>query len=254
MPRLALVVASVAAVLAARSAFATFPYPTPPAGTPPQNYAAYLRLPVTSPPVRPVDFTGSTEWKLTSDQTGEPAIDSSPAELFGVKGMSVDLAWQVTTGRPDVLIAVLDSGIRWDDTGAMQDLRRKVHLNRGELPLPRDAAGHTKPESSAGGAFLNPDPYDLNDDGVFDVTDYANDARVTDANGNGLLDPQDLIRAFSDGTDDDGNGYVDDIAGWNFLDDDNDPFDEVSYGHGTGEAEDSTAEADNGGALGTCPN
>ena len=51
--------------------------------------------------------------------------------------------------------------------------RRKVHLNRGELPLPRDAAGHTKPESSAAGAFLNPDPYDLNDDGVFDVTDYA---------------------------------------------------------------------------------
>ena len=254
MARLSLAVAAVAAVLAAQSALATFPYPTPPAGTPPQDYAAYLRLPVTSPPVRPVDFTGSAEWKLTSDQTGEPAIDSSPAELFGVKGMSVDLAWQVTTGRPDVVLAVLDSGIRWDDTGAMQDLRRKVHLNRGELPLPRDAAGHTKPESSAGGAFLNPDPYDLNDDGVFDVTDYANDARVQDANGNGLLDPQDLIRAFSDGTDDDGNGYVDDIAGWNFLDDDNDPFDEVSYGHGTGEAEDSTAEADNGGDLGTCPN
>ena len=88
--------------------------------------------------------------------------------------MSVDLAWQVTTGRPDVLIAVLDSGIRWDDVGAMHDLARKVHLNRGELPLPRDAAGHTKPESSAAGAFLNPDPYDLNDDGVFDVADYAN--------------------------------------------------------------------------------
>ena len=241
-------------MLAARSAHATFPYPTPPPGTPPQNYASYLRLPVTSPPVRPVDFTGGTEWKLTSDQTGDPAIDGSAAELFGVRGMSVDLAWQVTTGRPDVLIAVLDSGIKWDDTGAMHDLARKVHLNRGELPLPRDAAGHTKPESSAGGAFLNPDPYDLNDDGVFDVADYADDARVQDANGNGVLDPQDLIRAFSDGTDGDGNGYVDDIAGWNFLDDDNDPFDEVSYGHGTGEAEDSTAEADNGGALGTCPN
>src|SRR5215470_14889610 len=254
MLRLALAFASITILLAARAAHATFPFPAPPPGTPPQDYAAYLRLPATSPPVRPVDFTGGTEWKLTSDPTGDPAIDTNPAELFGVQGMSVDLAWQVTTGRPDVLIAVLDSGIRWDDTGAMQDLRRKVHLNRGELPLPRDAAGHTKLESSAGGAFLNPDPYDLNDDGVFDVTDYANDARVTDANGNGLLDPQDLIRAFSNGTDDDGNGYVDDIAGWNFLDDDNDPFDEVSYGHGTGEAEDSTAEADNGGALGTCPN
>jgi len=255
MRRIALAVAvPVALLLAATAAHATFPYPPPPPGTAPQDYAAYLRLPSVSPPVRPVDFTGGTEWKLTSDPTGDPTIDSSPAELFGVRGMSVDLAWQVTTGRPDVLIAVLDSGIRWDDVGAMHDLARKVHINRGELPLPRDAAGHTKPESSAGGAFLDPDPYDLNDDGVFDVSDYANDARVHDLNGNGLLDPQDLIRTFSDGTDGDGNGYVDDIAGWNFLDNDNDPFDEVSYGHGTGEAEDSTAEADNGNALGTCPN
>jgi hypothetical protein len=255
MRRIALALLAQAAILvAAPRAHATFPYPPPPPGTAPQDYAAYLRLPAATPPVRPVDFTGGTEWKLTSDPTGDPTIDSSPAELFGVRGMSVDLAWQVTTGRPDVLIAVLDSGIKWDDVGAMRDLARKVHINRGELPLPRDAAGHTKPESSAGGAFLNPDPYDLNDDGVFDVSDYAGDARVHDRNGNGLLDPQDLIRTFSDGTDGDGNGYVDDIAGWNFLDDDNDPFDEVSYGHGTGEAEDSTAEADNGGALGTCPN
>jgi hypothetical protein len=255
MRRLALAVcASTAVLVVAPSARASFPYPAPPPGTPPQDYAAYLRLPATSPPVRPVDFTGGTEWKLTSDPTGNPVIDANPAELFGVRGMSVDLAWQVTTGRPDVLIAVLDSGIRWDDVGAMRDLARKVHVNRGELPLPRDAAGQTKAGSSAGGAFLNPDPYDLNDDGVFDVADYAADARVQDANGNGLLDPQDLIRAFSDGTDADANGYVDDIAGWNFLDDDNDPFDEVSYGHGTGEARDSTAEADNGGDLGTCPN
>ena len=96
--------------------------------------------------------------------------------------------------------------------------------------------------------------YDLDDDGVFNVDDFAADTQVTDANGNGLIDPQDLIVAFSDATDADGNGYVDDIAGWNFLDDDNDPFDEVQYGHGTGEARDSTAEADNGGDLGTCPN
>jgi hypothetical protein len=234
-------------------AHATFPFPPPPPGTPPQSYAAYLRLPVTTPPVRPGEFASDgTAWKLTSDRTGEAAIDANPQELFGVKGMSVDLAWQTTTGRPDVVIAVLDSGIEWNDAGAMADLARKVHLNRGELPLPTDANGKTKPELP--GPFQNPDPYDLNDDGVFNVTDYAADPRVTDANQNGVRDPQDLILAFSDHTDADGNGYVDDIAGWNFLDDDNDPFDEVQYGHGTGEARDSTAEADNGGALGTCPN
>ncbi|MFI5366805.1 MAG: S8 family serine peptidase, partial [Candidatus Binatia bacterium] len=253
MRRIALVGYLVLALLiATREAGATFPFPAPPPGTPPQDFASYLFLPTTTPPVRPSDFVGDTEWKLTSDQTGEPAIDTDPTELFGVKGMSVDLAWQVTTGRPDVTIAVLDSGIKWNDSGAMHDLARKVRLNRGELPLPQNAMGQTKPD--LGGSPLNPDPYDLNDDGVFDVSDYAADPRVGDRNGNGLLDPQDLILAFSDGTDADANGYVDDIAGWNFLDDDNDPFDEVQYGHGTGEAEDSTAEADNGGSLGTCPN
>src|SRR4029453_18025918 len=121
-------------LLTASPVLATFPYPAPPPGTPPQDYAAYLLLPTVMPPARPVDFTGGTEWKLTSDQTGDPSIDSNPAELFGVRGMSVDLAWQVTTGRPDVLIAVLDSGIEWNDVGAMRDLRRKVRPNRGELP------------------------------------------------------------------------------------------------------------------------
>ena len=35
------------------------------------------------------------------------------------------------------------------------------------------------------------------------------------------------------------------MVGWDFLDDDNDPYDDVQYGHGTGEARDSTAEANN---------
>src|SRR4030095_9420288 len=61
------------------------------------------------------------------------------------------------------------------------------------------------------------------------------------------------IRIFSDATDADANGYVDDIAGWDFHEEDNDPFDDVSYGHGTGEAEDSSGEASNGGGVGTAP-
>jgi hypothetical protein len=86
------------------------------------------------------------------------------------------------------------------------------------------------------------------------MPDYDGDPAVSDANGNGLIDPQDLIMLFSNGVDDDGNGYVDDISGYDFFEFDNDPFDEVQYGHGTGEAEDSTAEANNGGAIATCPN
>jgi hypothetical protein len=177
------------------------------------------------------------------------AVRADPQELGGVRGDSTadispdaKTAWNITTGRPDVTIAVLDSGIKWNDAGAMTDLRRKVRLNTGELPLPQGCTN-----------------YDCNGDGVVNVDDYSGDPRVNlndprRVGPTGVITPQDLLIAFSDGTDADGNGFADDIAGWDFVDNDNDPFDDVQYGHGTGEARDSTAEADNGGDVGTCPN
>ena len=40
-----------------------------------------------------------------------------------------------------------------------------------------------------------------------------------DLNGNGVLDPEDIIWVFSDGEDDDENGYMDDTCGWNSRND-----------------------------------
>ena len=75
-----------------------------------------------------------------------------------------------------------------------------------------------------------------------------------DKNSNGRLDAGDLILNFSDGVDDDANGYIDDISGWDFMKNDNDPYDDTRYGHGTGEADDSAAAANNGiGGAGVCP-
>src|SRR5436190_7674420 len=188
------------------------------------------------------------KWKYASTNfcTTDPAVNASANELNGVSGMSIEIAWRLETGRPDVLIAVHDSGILWNDARDMGQLRRKLHLNAGELPAPNPVGGCHPP---VGG-----DPRDCNGDGVFNVPDYDGDPAVSDANGNGITDPEDLIILFSNGVDDDGNGYVDDISGYDFFEFDNDPFDEVQYGHGTGEAEDSTAEANNGGDLGACPN
>jgi hypothetical protein len=225
---------------------AEFPYPTcggplAPGCTDPADYESYLFLPTTNPPTIPSDLS-ATNFRFSS--LADPAVPATAQELFGVRGPSVDKAWRVTTGRPDVVVAILDSGIMWRDVGAMNDLAAKVHLNAAELPLP---------EGTSNG-------YDRNQDGVFNVKDYladgthAQDSRVSDQNGNGLIDPEDLITIFSDGSDADANGYVDDIAGWDFHEEDNDPFDDVSYGHGTGQAEDSSAEAANGGGVGTAPN
>ncbi len=225
------------------------PHPCPEAATDPSciaatDFADYLFLAPTTPLTLPDDF--DNDWKLSSQTTGNPAIDASAQELFGVTGASVDRAWQISTGRPDVLIAVLDSGIRWADP--QPELVNKFYLNRGELPVPEGSTNAL-------------DPYDRNGDGVFNIADYLadgihpQDSRVSDQNGNGVIDPEDLIFLFSDGVDDDGDGYVDDISGWDFFEDDNDPLDEVSYGHGTGESKDSAAEANNGGSgVGACPN
>lgn len=146
-------------------------------------------------------------------------------------GISADLAWKVTIGRKDVIIAVLDSGINWGE----RDLVNQFSLNKGELPEPQDADGSSTP-----GVF------DVNGDGVFSIQDYADDPRVFDANANGMLDPGDLILIFSNGIDDDDNGYLDDISGWDFFEDDNDPFDNVKFNHGTGRSKEAAAQGDNG--------
>ncbi|MEY3011514.1 MAG: hypothetical protein RIT45_249 [Pseudomonadota bacterium] len=168
-------------------------------------------------------------------------------------GMHADRAWTKTVGDRRVIIAVLDSGIKWDES----DLVNKHFLNRGELPAPEEAC-RTE-------GFKAEDPHDANGDGIFNMLDYAKengtaipktpcDSRVSDKNGNGLLDPQDLIQVFSDGKDDDGNGFKDDISGWDFFEDDNDAYDDTRFGHGSGEARDSAAEGNNGrGSIGVCP-
>src|SRR5205085_5447246 len=228
-------------------ALATFPFPG--GGT---NVYDYSRLHIANgdcaplapgqptPPGTdlPPGFDCRGDWKL-SDYRPQPSdvsdydatVENNPQELFGVSGAGTNHAWEVTTGRPDTVIAVMHSGMEWfQDT---PELVHKFFLNRGELPVPGGTA--------KGGALQ---AYDVNHDGVFNVQDYANDPRVHDFpdDENTFVDPGDLIRIFSDGVDDDGNGYTDDISGWDFYEGDNDAADDVTYGHGSGESRDSAAE------------
>ncbi|HEV8574510.1 MAG TPA: S8 family serine peptidase, partial [Dehalococcoidia bacterium] len=174
--------------------------------------------------------------------------DAPRAGQGQVSGISADRAWKISTGSPEVEIAIIDTGIVWSNS----ELRQKIWLNRNELPVP-NSASCTPP----GG-----DPHDCNNDGAFSVADYAGDTRV-DVNGGphgapGAIDGEDLIVAFSNGTDAEGNGYIDDIAGWDFFDDDNNPHDASSYAsannHGSGRAEEAGRETDNGsGEAAVCP-
>src|SRR5918994_2391941 len=123
------------------SAHAAFPYLP---GADPSDYGQY-RLEASD--ARPGELSSGAKqtWMYSADQepSNEP-VNSDARELNGVRGAHLvdattpndDLAWATTTGRPDVTISVLDSGIKWNDRGAMLDLRRKTRISRGEVPTP----------------------------------------------------------------------------------------------------------------------
>ncbi|MGD0084914.1 MAG: S8 family serine peptidase [Acidimicrobiales bacterium] len=258
-------------------------WPAPPANANPEDYSANDHTPVQTPPEWPTNWANSgSNWMLASKRSSDKAVSSNPQELCGVEGNSDDLAWQTTTGRPATVIAVLDSGIEWCDPAIVD----KIALNRAALPLPENAAGETKPQlEKTGQRFLDNDPYDLDDSGVFNVAQYANDPRVAavDAdyggtfcsssynNGGGNdaytgISAEDLIHTFGRARLPGGSanpyfqvstapaGFPNAIAGWDFLDNTNDPVDDVHYGHGTGEAEDIGGSADSiNGEVGACP-
>ncbi len=262
------------------------PWPAAPTGTNPMDYAAYLHTPTTSPPVRPSNWdNGGGTWKLSSARTnpsGDPNLAVNPQELCGVKGNSVDTAWQTTTGRPSTLLAVTDSGVEWCDPGIVN----KIYVNPGALPPPENAAGKTKTTLSATThvTFTDSTPYDLHDTGVINAAQYSTDPRVKEvaADYGGLfcgsatrgpypaqptlVSPMDLIRTFGTPTLPDGKkntfyyskaspaGFTEAISGWNFVNNNNNPFDVVHYDHGTGEAEDSTGAANTiTKEVGACP-
>jgi hypothetical protein len=181
-----------------------------------------------------------------------------------VAGFNAAGAWKAERGRPDAVVAILDTGVDWSAGG----LRDQIHLNTGELPYPERADG-----SSCG-------TFDCNGDGVVNVEDYAQDPRVSLSYAGrigppGLITSQDLIHAFGDCQiesathltvqctpgahfDNDHNGFANDIAGWNFFDNNNDPTDLSSYfaahHHGTGRALDAAEQGNNGqGSIGVCP-
>jgi hypothetical protein len=181
-----------------------------------------------------------------------------------IAGYNAAGAWKAERGRSDVVIAILDDGINWGERG----LRDQIHLRTGELPYPEHADG-----SSCG-------TYDCNGDTVVNVEDYAQDPRVAlsyagRSGPSGLITGQDLIHSFGDCQldaightivqcvsgqhfDNDGNGYANDIAGWNFFDNDNEPADTSSYfaarGHGTDRGLDAAEQGNNGeGSIGVCP-
>ena len=159
-----------------------------------------------------VRFSGMTTEEAIAALSADPAVEyAQPNHVFHVDAVPNDpsftslwamkntgqggafagddidatLAWDLTTGDPEMKIGVIDSGVDWTHP----DLAANIWTNPGEIP------------------------------GNFE--------------------------------DDDGNGYVDDVHGYDFVNGDGDPMDD--YFHGTHVAGTIGAVGDNGiGVTGVC--
>src|SRR3954452_23370351 len=220
---------------------------------------------------QPNDPDFPSQWNFKGPAEG---IDTAtyPIARDPDNSMGIDFtgAWrQGNVGRPDILVAYIEGGVNYDSDG-IKDALDNVFINRAELPRPEDADGHAQ-------------AYDANGDGHFDLRDYINDPRVNpdcpagtapfaavDVEGTSrscvaggrheylnqvhiggkltpYLSPEDLIVAFSDGKDDDHNGYADDISGWKFDRNTNDPqYEDTTCGHAPGLIGDVAGVANNG--------
>jgi subtilisin family serine protease len=81
---------------------------------------------------------------------------------------------------------------------------------------------------------------DLDNDGrisFWDLNDTRNQGagKIVDGNGNGYIDGGDLLRTkaqggWADGASNDGDTFVDDLIGWDFVNNDNNPLDDNDHG------------------------
>ena len=164
--------------------------------------------------------------------------DLSYASQYALANTAVANAWATTTGSAAVVVADIDTGADYTH----QDLYSNVWINQAEIP-----------------SAYKSELVDADGDGVisfYDLNSTQDRSFMTDVNKNGYIDAGDLLASTSKGGWADGiNGksnandvYTDDIVGWDFAENDNNPFDDgnANSGHGTHTAGIIGAQGNNG--------
>jgi subtilisin family serine protease len=165
----------------------------------------------------PDDPMVASQWALNNTGQSGGLVDAD---------IDATEAWDRHTGDVRTAVAVIDTGIDYTHP----DLYKNIWLNQREIPVGLNLV-------------------DVDGDGwwsFWDLNAPVNAGKVHDANANGRIDGYDVLHdpRWANGRDDDGNGKIDDLIGWDFVDGDNDPFDE--NGHGTHVAGTIGAIGDNG--------
>ncbi|HTU91958.1 MAG TPA: S8 family serine peptidase, partial [Gemmataceae bacterium] len=165
----------------------------------------------------PNDPLFSQQWALnnTGQTGGTPGADIDAEE-----------AWSVTTGSPNIVVAVLDTGVDYDDT----DLAENIWINQADIP----DYWYTKSSPSSGyDKIVYKSEIKTATPGIITMADLNNPANaglVWKSDGDSLVDAGDLLRPVSEGGWEE-PGATNAIIGWNYVDNNNNPMDE--NGHGT---------------------
>jgi len=209
-------------------------------------------------------------------------------------GLDFTGAWdQGNVGRQDVVVAYIEGGVNYSNDG-IRDGLDNIYLNKRELPYPERANGKSagKYDANGDGRFnirdyandprVNPPcpkgvkPFSKYEDGTtrgcaaHGKHRYLNQVTIGGSK-TPYLSPEDLIAVFghcriTHGVlhecprggrfDNDGNGYPNDISGWNFQRNTNDPqTEDTAYSHAPGLISLIGGEANNHFAgVGACRN
>ena len=161
-------------------------------------------------------------------------INGDEWDLNGTWGINAPTAWNTTTGSDKVIVADVDTGINYNTPG----LADNVWLNQAEIP-----------------SSVLPKLTDVYDDGVITFTDLNNPVnqgpgKITDVNDYGEITagrrnhPTSGNAGPSGSTQDGNTATPDDLIGWNFVNNNDNPID--GNGHGTFTAGEIGAVGNNG--------
>src|SRR5262249_47069866 len=159
--------------------------------------------------VTPNDLQFGNLWGLRNTGQSGGVVDAD---------IDADLAWDAIPGyqgNTKMVVGIIDTGIDYTHP----DIYKNLWLNQGEIP------------TNTGLVLV-----DTDGDGLitfWDLNEPVNLGQLNDVNGNGRRDGYDVLHdsRWADGVDGPDPGTrIDDLIGWNFINNTNNPFDDNSHG------------------------